>query len=237
MRRLAPSGLGPAALALALATSGCVMGTHYRARPEFAQTARSARTVGLVSPVVKVYELTAGGQTVLKDEWSTQGRKAITDSLLRALAQKGWKVRVVEPALPIKEELEEMRLLYGDVGPSIVRATYVYPVFPEKYKNFDYSVGPVRKLLEHAGVDLLVLAYGYDEISSGGRAVVNTLNAIFGSGSTGGDSFLNIALIDRNGKVLWFDVEMARGAFDLRDPASADDFVRRILDRLEPRGS
>jgi len=235
MRRLVPSGLGPAVV-LALATSACSFGTHYRARPEFAQTARSVRTVGLVSPVVKVYELTAGGQTVLKDEWSTQGRKAVTDSLQRALAQKGWKVKVVESTPQIKDDLEEMRLLYGDVGPSIVRATYVYPVFPEKYKNFDYSVGPVRKLLDSAGVDLLVLAYGYDEISSGGRSVVNALNAVFG-GSTGGDSFLNVALIDRNGKVLWFDVEMARGSFDLRDPASADDFVRRILDRLEPRGS
>jgi hypothetical protein len=237
MRRLAPSGLGLAALALALATSACSFGTHYRARPEFVQTARAVRTVGLVSPVVKVFELTAGGQTVLKDEWSTQGRKAVTDSLQRALAEKGWKVKVVEPTPQIKEELEEMRLLYGDVGPSIVRATYAYPVFPEKYKNFDYSVGPVKRLLEHAGVDLLVLAYGYDEISSGGRGVVNALNALLGTGSTGGDSFLNVALIDRNGKVLWFDVEMARGSFDLRDPASADGFVRRILDRLEPRGS
>ena len=116
-------------------------------------------------------------------------------------------------------------------------ATYIYPVFPEKYKNFDYSVGPVKRILDQAGVDLLVLAYGYDEISSGGRAVVNTLNSIFGTGSTGGDSFLNVALIDRNGKVLWFDVEMARGSFDLRDPQSADEFVRRILDRLELRPS
>lgn len=237
MRRLAPAGLGPALLLLA--TSACAFGsqTHYRARPEFAQTARAARTVGLVAPVVKVYELTAGGQTVLKDEWSSQGRKAVTDSLKRALAEKGWKVKMVEPGgvTTTKEELEEMRLLYGDVGPSIVRATYVYPVFPEKLRNFDYSVGPVKRILEEAGVDLLVLAYAYDEVSSGGRAVVNTLNAIFGTGSTGGDSFLNVALVDRNGKVLWFDVEMAHGSFDLRDPASAEGFVRRILDRMEAR--
>lgn len=237
MRRLAPAGLAPALL-LALATSACFQGAkHYRARPEFAQTARSVRTVGLVSPVVKVYEFTAGGQTVLKDEWSTQGRKVVTESLQRALSQKGWKVKLVESTPQIKEDLEEMRLLYGDVGPSIVRATYVYPLFIEKYKNFDYSVGPVKRILEQSGVDLLVLAYGYDEVSSGGRAVVNTLNAIFGTGSTGGDSFLNVALIDRNGKVLWFDVEMAHAAFDLRDPQSADEFVRRILDRLEPRGT
>ena len=236
MRRLVPTGLAPA-LVLALAASACFQGTHYRARPEFAKTAGAARTVGLVSPVVRVYELTAGGQTVLKDEWSSQGRKAVTESLQRALAQKGWKVKMVESAGAIKEELEEMRLLYGDVGPSIVGATYVYPVFPEKYQNFDYSVGPVQRIVERAGVDLLILAYGYDEISSGGRSVVNAFNAVFGTGSTGGDSFLNVALIDRHGKVLWFDVEMARGAFDLRDPQSADGFVRRILDRLEPRGS
>ena len=235
MRRIVPSGLG--LLVVALAGSGCFQGAHYRARPEFAQTARSVQTVGLVSPTVKVYELTAGGQTVLKDEWSTQGRKAVTESLQRALAQKGWRVKLVEPSGPTKEELEEMRLLYGDVGPSIVRATYVYPIFIEKYKNFDYSVGPVKRIVDQAGVDLLVLAYGYDEISSGGRSVVNALNAVFGTGSTGGDSFLNVALIDKNGKVLWFDVEMSRGSFDLRDPASADGFVRRILDRLEPRGS
>ncbi len=233
MRTLARSGVGPALL-LGLAASACSYGNHYRARPEFAQTARQVRTVGLVSPVVRVYELTAGGQTVLKDEWSGQGRKAVTDALQRSLAQKGWKVKVVEPAGATREELEEMRLLYGDVGPAIVDATYVYPVFPEKYKNFDYSVGPVKRIFDQAGVDLLVLAYGYDEISSSGRSVVNTLNSIFGTGSTGGDSFLNVALIDRNGKVLWFDVEMARGSFDLRDPASADSFVRRILDRLEP---
>jgi hypothetical protein len=146
-------------------------------------------------------------------------------------------VKLVEPTGPTKDDLEEARLLYGDVGPSIARATYGYGAFPEKVHNFDYSVGPLNRVMDQAGVDLLVLAYGYDEVSSSGRAVVNTLNAILGTGSTGGDSFLNVALIDRNGKVLWFDVEMARGAYDLRDPASADSFVRVILDRLERRKS
>ncbi len=243
MERLAPDRLRSRAAGLALlvlGASGCVgMGEykHYRARPGFAKTARAVRTVGLAPPVVKVYEYTAGGQLVLKDDWSTQGRKSIGDALHRALVAKGWKVKLLQPTGQTRDELEEARLLYGDVGPSIVRATYVYPVFPEKVRNFDYSIGPVSRILDQAGVDLLVLAYGHDEISSGGRAVVNTFNAILGTGSTGGDSFLNIALVDRNGKVLWFDVEMARGTFDLRDPGSADDFVHRILDRLEPRGS
>jgi hypothetical protein len=247
MGRLASDGLRRSALVLALlasGASGCLLGTgeykHYRARADFEKTARAARTVGLVTPVVRVFEYTAGGQTVLKDEWSTQGRKAIGDALRRALAEKGWKVKLVEPAGPTKDDLEEARLLYGDVGPSITRATYGnygYAAFPEKVRNFDYSVGPLNRVMDQAGVDLLVLAYGYDEVSSSGRAVVNTLNAILGTGSTGGDSFLNVALIDRNGKVLWFDVEMARGAYDLRDPASADSFVRVILDRLELRKS
>ena len=241
MRRSAVARAHPLALALlALGTPACFGAgsyAHYRARPEFQKTAAHVRTVGLLPPVVRVYELTAGGQTVLKDEWSAQGRKAVGDALRRALGEKGWRVKPVEPSPQAREEVEEVRLLYGDVGPAIVYATYGYPVFPEKVKNFDYSVGPVRRIADGAGVDLLVLAYGYDEVSSGGRKVVNALNAVLGTGSTGGDSFLNVALIDRNGKVLWFDVEMARGSFDLRDPASADELVRVILDRLEPRKS
>lgn len=243
MERLAPDRLRRNAVALALlalGASGCFgfgEQKHYRARANFEKTARAVRSVGLVTPVVKVYEYTAGGQLVLKDEWSTQGRKSVGDAVHRALIEKGWRVKRIEPAGPTKDELEEARLLYGDVGPSIVRATYVVPIFPEKLTNFDYSIGPMHRVMDQAGVDLLVLAYAHDEISSGGRKVVNTLNAIFGTGDTGGDSFLNVALIDRNGKVLWFDVEMAHGTFDLRDPASADEFVHRIFDRLELKGS
>jgi hypothetical protein len=219
-----------AVLAFMLLGTGCFTPRYYRARPDYQTTLARVRTIGLVRPYVKVYELDAGGTDTLKDEWSELGKKNVAAALARAFAEKGKKTKLIEPAPDTRDEIEEVRLLYEAVTSGIIDATYRY-YFENKYKDFDYTVGPVGRLLDRYGVDALALSYGKDEISSGGRTALGVASALFG-GVRGGYTAVSVAIIDRNGRVLWFNMAGGEGAFDLRDPDSAGKVVDRLVGQL-----
>lgn len=219
-----------AVLAFAFLSSGCFSPKYYRARPDYQATLGRVRTIGLIKPYVKVYELDAGGTDTLKDDWSEAGKKNVAAGLTRAFADKGMKAKVIEPAPDTRDEIEEVRLLYEAVASGIIDATYRF-YFEKKYNDFDYSVGPVGRLLDRYGVDALVLSYGKDEISSGGRTALAVASALFG-GVRSGYTAVSVAVIDRNGRVLWFNMAGGEGAFDLRDPESAARVVDRLVGRL-----
>ncbi|HTN51693.1 MAG TPA: hypothetical protein VML50_04775 [Anaeromyxobacter sp.] len=61
----------------------------HRAHPELADRLSGLRTVGIVAPEVKVYELTASNQPVFRPDWSEQGKEAVTASLEALLKARG----------------------------------------------------------------------------------------------------------------------------------------------------
>jgi hypothetical protein len=231
-------------LALALALVACATAPSKpaptdRLHPEFGERIRPVRVVGVLPPKVSVYEIAAGGTRELKDAWSEAARENVARALASGLASRKLEVKVLEPTPDTGAELEEVRLLYEQVAPSIVFATYG-DRFPEKRWSFDYSVGDVSALLDRTGVDALALVYGFDEISSGGRKTTQAVTAValaalgVVASPQGGMTMLYAALVDRTGTVIWFDVRGARGSFDLRDPQSAGALVGRVLLDLPP---
>ncbi len=219
-----------AVLGFLLGATGCVHHRHFTERPDFQASYRKMQVVGILQPVVKIYELDAGGTRILKDEWSQKGRRNVTDALASAFEARSARARLIEPKPDTKDEIEEVRLLYEAVASGILQA--INHRFLHKYENFDYTVGAVGKLLDRYGVDTLALAYGTDEISTGGRTALAVAWGILGGHVRGGVSVISLALIDRAGHVLWFDMRGAESAFDLRDPKSASRLVEDLVYRL-----
>jgi len=215
-----------AALALSLLAAGCFHAKPYLARPDYQAALKKVRTVGLVRPYVKVYELDAGGTDTLKDEWSELGKKNVAAGLTRAFGAKGMKAKLVEPAPDTRDEIEEVRLLYEAVVSGIFDSQRFY--FESKRDAFDYTVGPVGRLLDRYGVDALVLSFGRDEISTGGRKALAAVSALF-THVRSGYTVASIAIVDRQGRILWFNVRGGEGSFDLRDPESAAEVVDLLM--------
>jgi hypothetical protein len=205
------------------ALPGCIHDDgEYRRR--LAEGLRPVRTVGLVTPLVKVYELDIAGMRVLRDAWSEQGKKNIADALGASLGEKGYRVKPVEAMPQTREELEEVRLLYEAVGQAILDGRVMYP-YGRGFLQHEYSVGPVGALLSRYGVDALALAYASDEISTGGRKAKAAIAGLIGVQVRAGISWANVALVDRTGRVIWFGDHGAEGSYDLRDPESTKALV------------
>ena len=138
--------------------------------------------------------------------------------------------------LQLQKEIKEINALYRAVAASIYNHTFWYGqnpnIFPERIKNFDYSIGPVNKLLKRHKADGLLVVYAADEISSSGRKALQVVKALnpFDQVDHGGVTSMVIGLTDRTGAILWFRTLANAGSYDLRDPKSSQAFVRDIFD-------
>ncbi len=196
----------------------------YRAHPEYQTRMASVKTVGVVQPKMRVFELTAGGGRDFKPDWSEQSAQAVGDAIAAALGQHALSVKRIAPVPQVEEEMRDVVLLYEAVHGAILQATYANE-FPRKMARFEYSLGDLDSLLAQYGVDAVVFSYGSANISSSGRRAVQVLGALFGPGYSVGIDRIQLALVDRSGTVLWFAAR-ASTSHDLRDPQSAEAFVR-----------
>jgi DNA-binding PadR family transcriptional regulator len=243
-------GLRGALLAVVvLLSAGCVTTPDwyrkyqqpYRAHPELSQRSRTVRVVGLLPPDIKIYELTAGGVTELRDEWSAAGRDAVRQGLTEVFKERGIALKPLVVDKDLQRSVDDITLLYRAVSGSIIEHTYREHPFPTKLENFDYSVGSIDPLLQRYQADGIVIVYGVDQISTAGRKALRGVGLVLGA-VTGqavlsqGTTALTIALVDRTGAVLWYKITGDSGGFDLRDSRSAKAFVQRLVTDFPPVG-
>jgi hypothetical protein len=226
---------------LVMIASGCVQGLR-TVHPELESRAKAIHAVGLASPDVRIYQLTAGGVTELMDDWCSQGETNLSDSVIRELKKKSVQAKALVLDKESQQELDEVMALYNAIATSISWHTYQNEnAFPEKIKNFEYSVGPIDKILKKYKSDALLVVYGYDEISTGGRkalmAVGNVLGAVTGiQGPRKGVTVVSIGLLDRTGSLLWYNNWGNVGDYDLRDKGNAADISEALLDQFPRLG-
>ena len=228
-----------AAMAASAALTACATSSEpgVRLHPQSRERLGTAHRIGVVQPKVMMFELGAGGIRQPKDEWSATARANVSAAVVNSLRGVGYDARLLEPSPDLKDDLDQVRLLYEAVAPSIVYATYSQK-FPGKLEKFEYSLGDVSGLLDRLGVDVLAIPYGSDEISSGGRKATQAVGAVaailLGVGAVGrsGVTVLNLAIVDRSGAVVWFNLRGAGGSYDLRKPDSAQEMVGRLVQDL-----
>ena len=230
-------------LCLLLMAVGCATTTK-TIHPEFETRARDIKTAGLISPDIKIFELTAGGVRELKDDWCAKGKENVQRAVIECLREKPLAIKPITIDREMEEEIEEIYALYRAVSTSIILHTVNIQganIFPEKVKRFDYSIGTMERILKIHGGDALIFVTGFDEISSAGRQTLKAVGIIAGialaaSGVGGaviiprsGITLVSVALVDSSGSILWYNIKSSEGGYDLRNPESATKLVRDIL--------
>jgi hypothetical protein len=229
------------AAGLCVVMTGCGP-KNVRIIPDVAMKSQGIRVIALASPDVKIYEVSAGGVHELNDEWSARGKENVSKAVFTKFSGSGMKITLLTPDSETEQELKEVFSLFEAVSYSITTHTYGEKnpnLFEDKVNNFDYSVGSLDMFLDKSGADALLLVTGIDEIATGGKVALNVLGAITGVavGVVTGvaplprmeGAAMRMALVDRNGTVLWYNVRGSTRA-DLRHLDSSSDFIDDTLE-------
>lgn len=230
-------------LALGL-LAGCAT-VPYRAHPEFEGRARQIKTVALIPPDVKVYELSAGGVREEMDHWSETARNNLRAALgKRVGGAGGFVLKEFDPAgsPAANQEFQDARPLFEAVTLSALLHAYgeqTGTTFQTKRERFEYSLGPLPALADVAGTDAFLFLFARDHVSTGGRVALTVLGVLVGVATgvfivprPGGTDIMTALVDSQTGDVLWFDHRGSGGGYDLRDPASTEELVAQVAEEL-----
>jgi hypothetical protein len=204
--------------------------------PDLEARAKKIKVTAIAPPDVEIYSLSAGGVTELMDDWSDSGKENLKKAVVVTFKEGNSRVKnVSEKNKRIKKELEEVQALYRAVRRSIYAHTYPGGMnyFAHKAKDFNYSVGPIDKILKRYKADAMIIIYGYDEISTGGRKALKAASTVLqvfgGPGVRSGVTAVSLAVVDRKGTVLWHNYLGNAGGYDLRKYKNVEIIVDRLL--------
>lgn len=190
-----------------------------RARADLSERLPDIHSAALVSLQVREYEISVGGVSELKEDWSVGARQAIIGALSAELRARRIELRVVEPDPPLQEEIDQLRALSEAINASLS--------FPNG--AFDYSLGPVRALVDRYRVDALMFVWGRARLPTGGQRILAALHG------KGGEDVgqLAMTIVDSSGDVVWFNHRALVGSnADLQKPENASELVRAMIGDL-----
>ena len=239
------------ALAAAVPTSACVQ-TRQFADVQFTPPQGNYKLL-VLRPDVTVSQLTTGGMSEARADWTEMARKSIVDALRAQQASRGGQTVVVEHRNEIPgvtaQELADIERLNMAVDQSIVLHKYLGDYLPTKRgKGLDWTLGAdAVRLGQKTGYDYALFMHAEDQVASTGRVVLGVLGAAgclvgFCAPNIGGATQLDYAsLVDlKTGEVVWFNVVQASSQIpgikfgELRTPQGATQMVDRLLGRMKP---
>lgn len=192
-------------------------------------TAEAGKRVVLVDPDVELSELTAGGVTEARADWTQTGKSFIKADIASTLQGKG-VATVSADGISDRHEAQLIKL-HGALGQSILLNSVI--PFPTKKNNFDWSLGPgVAAIRDHYHGDYALFVFVRDSYSSAGRQAVIVAAALFGVGVQGGQQIGFASLVDlRTGRVVWFN-RLASQYGSLKEEKPAAETVKHLLEGM-----
>jgi hypothetical protein len=192
-------------------------------------TAEAGKRVVLVDPDVELSELTAGGVTEARADWTQTGKTFIKTDIVSTLQAKGVAITSAD-SVSDRHEAQLVKL-HGALGQSILLNSVI--PFPTKKNNFDWSLGPgVTTFRDHYHGDYALFVFVRDSYSSAGRQAVIVAAAILGVGVQGGQQIGFASLVDlRTGRVVWFN-RLASQYGSLKEEKPAAETVKHLLEGL-----
>lgn len=227
--------------------SGCA--PAFRANPFLNERIRYAQTISVMPIEVEVYTVSAGGVPELVDEYSQEAKNNIKYALNQRLYKTGrYQLKYIAETKDmedsaIKQLLKDTIALYKAVDTSIIAHTYtsyyspspLQGIFPDKIKNFDYSLGPqIRPIADYTKADLLLFLRGGDYLSSGGRIALMVWATVLGfTPTSAGPPHLSVALVEpKTGNVLWYNYFCPQSGYNFRNDDSVKNFIEILLDEF-----
>lgn len=196
---------------------------------ELAARMEKISTIGLLPPDIRVYEFSAGGVTELKEDWTAAGKANVARAISEALGARLVEIRVESLDNAVKAELEEVRNLYPYVEASFLAHVEGPDAFPGRKENFDYTLGPMEKLLADLKVDALLFVSGRERISTGGRKALATIGLLGGVVFMPGGTGMDVGLADGTGQILWYRFQGSAFGGGFREMEGAKAFTAETL--------
>jgi len=208
--------------------AGCA-GSRYPTHPQYKEHLQGIRTIALMPPYVKVYQLTVTGRGDLVEEWS----EAVWKNLAQATAQQAgpagrFVLTKFDPAslAAAKQEYEDVGPLFDAVALSVL--AHVYPretQFETRRNRLDYSLGPLTSMTTVAEADAMLFVHVVAHIPTGGRATLEAVGVLTTMALGGGGPFFRGGLYNPGpltkivtalvhpgtGDLLWFHVRNYAG--------------------------
>lgn len=196
--------------------AGCASVPAYRTHPDLAQRKSAIKTVGLLPPLLKMYEEQYRfglNNIVPHDDWSREAAEAIQKAFLGETAVMRMPLTVIKED---EGEVGDILNLFSVVDFSIQRHvydTFAKEPFPEKARSFDYFLGPARETMERYHVDAVWIVTGFNLVPTTGAQVGDAVATFLGIlGAMGGGPGplllkkfeLRAALVDKNGDILFY---------------------------------
>ena len=188
----------------------------------------------VVLPVnIEVVEVSAGGVEEKVPDWSKEASQSVFKALSAAIDKQKLKELATphfagDSAANVDEHLALYKLVVG---------TATTTGWRHKIKRFDYSIGPgLRAIADSSGVDVAVMVYGRDYVSTAGRVAravagnIPIVNIFTGPAPQLGHSYIHVGVVDlKTGDLLWMNSNYREGSTNLRDPDDAAKMVREIF--------
>ena len=233
-----------AALSFLAVLQGCGPSLHELAVSAFENQVKSYKTIGMIPPDVLLFELTTGGVTERIDEWSDAASKKFFEAATKNLKSSQVDVRLMEWRKETETEMEDVYYLFRAVSRSMrLNSTYrKLSDCGDEQTCRDFAVGPLDRLFAGQNIDAVLLIYGWNEIESSGRtkarraskavAFVSAFGPVRVEAVRNPGTFVSMALVDRNGTVLWSTNTLTGKGYDLRDAQGVDELTRQMIARL-----
>lgn len=214
--------------------AGCASAQSYRTPLELPQRKAAIRNVGLLPPMIKVFEEQVRFNLVLHDDWSREATESLRKAFVDEMAADRLPLTVISGE---SHEVNDMADLFKAVDFSIGRHAYDNAwkeTFPEKVRSFDYSLGPAREMMEQHQVDAVWIVTGYNLLPTLGAQWTDAFNILLAINpySTGPLVLTKVefraALVNKSGTILFYYKEWPFPG-DLRDPNFARPLVRELL--------
>ena len=214
-----------------LALAGCAMDAKTNSRAVFQWSSPSKRIV-LVQPDVQLMELTAGGVTEPRADWTETAQGFIAKDIVAHFAGTGAEV-IHADNLQNPHDIQ-LAKLHGVVGQSILLHLYT-PILklPNKGDALDWTLGPgTMDMRERYGADYALFIFIRDSYASAGRVAFIIGAAILGVGVPGGQQIGFASLVDlRTGDIVWFN-RLISTSGDLRTEQPAQKTVDSLIKAL-----
>ena len=185
-------------------------------------------TIALMPVDVELFEISAGGVTEPRADWTTTAGKNIMADLRARKAKLG--ARATEIADEQDEAVEALNNLHGAVSRAIVVHHFGQLKLPTKDGKLDWTLGPdAAKLREKSGADYALFTWVRDSYASAERKAMMVVGALLGVGMGGGIQQAYASLVDlQSGRIVWFN-RIVRGTGDLREAEPAAETLNALL--------
>lgn len=238
------SSLISALILFSLTMPGCGPTLYEQSRIDFENQIKAIKTIGILDPDMLIFELSAGGVRELMDEWISAATTNFSKVIKKELQTRGLNVKSVTLKGGSADD-EEIPYLFQAITESL-RWNKTYrnlAVCDDERICKDFSLGDVQHIFSRYKIDALLMVFGVNEMETEARAkarkrsrhltrLIGMSTRIYISPLGGPGTYVSMALVDKNGSVLWYTGASSGRRYDLRDEAKVKEVTNRMLGRM-----